>query len=61
MFLPERQVADKRLRCAQCGDVFVHSAGEQELLRLRGVAAANPTRCPSCARSPLTLGRRRAA
>jgi len=45
-----RELADKDLRCATCGDGFVFSAGEQELYRLRGVTR-QPEHCPSCARS----------
>ena len=45
-----RELADKDLRCAACGDGFVFSAGEQELYQLRGVTA-QPEHCPNCARS----------
>ena len=44
-----RELADKDLQCAACGDGFVFSAGEQELYRLRGVSQ-QPEHCPSCAR-----------
>jgi hypothetical protein len=44
-----REVADKDLRCAMCGDGFVFSAGEQELYRLRGISH-QPEHCPNCAR-----------
>jgi hypothetical protein len=44
-----REVADKDLRCAVCGEGFVFSAGEQELFRLRGINQ-QPQHCPSCAR-----------
>ena len=44
-----REVADKDLRCATCGDGFVFSAGEQELYRLRGLTR-QPEHCPNCAR-----------
>jgi hypothetical protein len=47
--MTEREVADKDLRCATCGDGFVFSAGEQELFRLRGIAQ-QPERCPDCTR-----------
>jgi Probable zinc-ribbon domain len=38
---------DIELRCACCGDRFVYSAGEQELLALRGVSR-QPRACPTC-------------
>jgi hypothetical protein len=44
-----REVADKDLRCATCGDGFVFSAGEQELYRLRGISH-QPEHCPNCSR-----------
>ena len=44
-----RELADKDLRCATCGDGFVFSAGEQELYRLRGLTR-QPEHCPNCAR-----------
>jgi hypothetical protein len=47
--MTEREVADKDLRCATCGDGFVFSAGEQELFRLRGISQ-QPERCPNCTR-----------
>jgi len=50
----EHQSVDKVLRCPQCGDGFVFSAGEQELFRLRGIAS-EPVRCPNCARGRLLL------
>jgi hypothetical protein len=46
----DRELADKNLRCAACGDGFVFTAGEQELFRLRGINH-QPEHCPSCARS----------
>ena len=51
-----RELADKDLRCATCGDGFVFSAGEQELYRLRGISE-QPTHCPNCkrARMPAAL------
>jgi hypothetical protein len=45
---------DTWLVCRLCGDWFIFSAGEQELLRLRGVDS-QPTRCPVCRRRPPTL------
>jgi hypothetical protein len=44
-----RELADKDMRCATCGDGFVFSAGEQELNRLRGIAV-QPEHCPNCRR-----------
>jgi Probable zinc-ribbon domain len=46
----KRELADKDLRCATCGDRFVFSAGEQELYRLRGVTQ-QPEHCPDCKRA----------
>ena len=48
--MSNRELADKDLRCATCGDGFVFSAGEQELFRLRGISQ-QPEHCPSCTRS----------
>ena len=45
-----RELADKDLRCATCGDGFVFSAGEQELYRLRGISE-QPANCPNCKRA----------
>jgi hypothetical protein len=47
-------VKDQTLVCRLCGDDFVFSAGEQELLRLRGVDKA-PTRCSACRVRPPTV------
>jgi hypothetical protein len=41
------QHGDQTLGCAHCGESFVFSAGERELLRLRGVLLT-PDRCPPC-------------
>ncbi|MGQ9682287.1 MAG: zinc-ribbon domain containing protein [Anaerolineae bacterium] len=38
---------DKTLRCRECGQDFVFTAGEQEFYAQRGLANA-PGRCPSC-------------
>lgn len=46
---------DKQLQCTRCGNVFVSSAGEQELLRLRGISR-QPESCAPCLR--LTAGQR---
>ena len=56
--MTNRELADKNLRCAACGDGFIFSAGEQELFRLRGIAA-QPEHCPSCARGRVLVGRAR--
>ncbi|HEV7663234.1 MAG TPA: zinc-ribbon domain containing protein [Chloroflexota bacterium] len=45
---------DTELVCRLCGEVFVFSAGEQELQRLRGIARV-PTRCSQCRRRPPTV------
>jgi hypothetical protein len=39
--------ADIELHCTHCGDGYVYSAGEQELLAVRGVARV-PRECPHC-------------
>ena len=44
-----REHSDIDLRCTSCGAGFVFSAGEQELLRLRGISR-QPQQCPSCSR-----------
>src|SRR5919199_6355105 len=49
-----RTITDQQLICRLCGETFVFTAGEQELLRLRGVDRV-PTRCPVCRRRPPTL------
>jgi hypothetical protein len=49
-----RTITDQQLICRLCGETFVFTAGEQELLRLRGVERV-PTRCPVCQRRPPTL------
>jgi ribosomal protein S27AE len=56
--MTERDIADKVLSCASCGDGFVFSAGEQELFRLRGITE-QPEHCPSCARGGILAGPRR--
>jgi hypothetical protein len=45
---------DQDLVCRLCGESFVFSAGERELLRLRGLDRA-PTRCSVCRSRPPTL------
>ena len=40
---------DKHLRCVSCGEIFILSAGEQELYSLRGVSLRT-TFCPVCVR-----------
>jgi len=47
--MSDQKPVDKHLRCASCGDGFIFSAGEQELHRLRGIAA-EPQNCPTCTR-----------
>ncbi|HYY87831.1 MAG TPA: zinc-ribbon domain containing protein [Chloroflexota bacterium] len=41
------KLSDIELRCCNCGDEFVFSAGEQELNLLRG-APCRPRACPRC-------------
>jgi hypothetical protein len=43
------QFLDEQLICVQCGLGFVFSAGERELLHLRGLTR-RPNRCPACRR-----------
>jgi CxxC-x17-CxxC domain-containing protein len=38
---------DKTLRCRECGQDFVFSAGEQEFYQLKGLLN-EPGRCPDC-------------
>lgn len=38
---------DKTLRCRECGQDFIFSAGEQEFYQQRGLQN-EPGRCPSC-------------
>lgn len=38
---------DRTLRCRDCGQDFVFTAGEQEFYAQRGLANA-PSRCPTC-------------
>jgi hypothetical protein len=52
--MPIFQFADKHLQCIRCRWTFVFSAGEQELLHLRGLTRQPPF-CPAC----LRLGRQR--
>ena len=53
--MTNRELADIDLRCTSCGGGFVFSAGEQELLRLRGIKQ-QPEQCPSCARVRRSVG-----
>jgi len=46
---------DRLVQCRECGDSFVFSAGEQELLAVRGASGA-PALCPRC-RRPSTLAK----
>jgi len=45
---------DQTLVCRLCKEDFVFSAGEQELLRLRGSDNV-PTRCSTCRSRPPTM------
>jgi hypothetical protein len=47
--MPIFRFIDKHLQCAQCRCAFVWSAGEQELLHLRGLTR-QPTSCRACVR-----------
>jgi hypothetical protein len=47
---------DQTLQCTECGDSFVFSAGEQELLAVRGTSGT-PSRCPRCRRPRSGLSR----
>ncbi len=38
---------DKTLRCRECGNDFVFTAGEQEFYQQKGLMN-QPSRCPSC-------------
>jgi ribosomal protein S27AE len=58
--MTNRELTDKNLQCASCGDGFVLSAGEQELFQLRGIAA-QPEHCPRCARGRIVVARHTAA
>jgi len=48
-----RTLIDQQLICRLCGESFAFTAGEQELLHVRGVDRV-PTRCPVCRRGPPT-------
>lgn len=37
---------DRKLECADCGNTFIFTAGEQEFYQERGFS--EPRRCPSC-------------
>ncbi len=39
--------ADKTLRCRECGQDFVFTAGEQEFYQQKGLMN-EPARCPAC-------------
>ncbi len=39
--------ADKAISCADCGEQFTFTAGEQEFYAQKGFAS-DPKRCPSC-------------
>ena len=40
-------LADKTLKCRECGNDFVFTAGEQEFYQQKGLMN-QPGRCPSC-------------
>ena len=40
-------LADRELKCAACGELFVFSAGEQEFFAAKGFQN-KPNRCPDC-------------
>jgi hypothetical protein len=46
-FMSAMRHSDIELNCACCGVHFVYSAGEQELLAVRGVVR-QPRECPTC-------------
>lgn len=39
--------SDKQLRCRECGEAFVWTAGEQEFYQAKGLMH-EPQRCPTC-------------
>jgi hypothetical protein len=45
--MPSIRRSDIELSCTCCGARFVYSAGEQELLAVRGVSR-QPRACPAC-------------
>lgn len=40
-------MSDKTLKCKDCGNEFVFTAGEQEFYQQKGFTN-EPSRCPSC-------------
>ncbi|MBI4303259.1 MAG: zinc-ribbon domain containing protein [Chloroflexi bacterium] len=44
---------DKELQCADCGNTFTFSAGEQEFFQSKGYTN-EPKRCPTCRRARKT-------
>jgi hypothetical protein len=48
------KLQDRTIICHLCGEEFVYSAGEQELMLVRGLDKV-PTRCSVCRRRPPTL------
>jgi hypothetical protein len=54
--LTRHTVADMRLACANCGQPFIFSAGEQELQQLRGICQT-PRYCRPCAQQARGSGR----
>jgi Probable zinc-ribbon domain len=49
--MPSTRRSDIELSCSCCGGRFVYSAGEQELLAIRGVNR-QPRACPTCRKLP---------
>jgi hypothetical protein len=56
--MPSHMFTDKPLLCSGCEDLFVFSAGEQELHAVRGVTA-RPRYCSRCRRDRLDVAARR--
>ena len=46
---------DKTLRCRECGNDFVFTAGEQEFYQQKGLMN-QPSRCPACRAARRTNG-----
>ncbi|MBQ7567958.1 zinc-ribbon domain containing protein [bacterium] len=49
---------DRTLTCADCGQDFVFTAGEQEFFASKGFSS-DPRRCPECRRKRKEPGQRR--
>jgi len=48
---------DQELKCSDCGEAFIWSAGEQEFYAVMGFGN-DPKRCPTCRRTRRYGGRR---